>query len=408
MKLQSCGIFLFILLLTLPLNGLDWPTYGGPDRNHHSKEKGLCLQWSQKEPEILWEKKVGLGYSSVIEVDGFAYTQGYADEHNTLYCVDAKTGKSKWTFQYSSSLGDKYFQGGSRSTPTIAHGKIFLQGHEGPLFCLDSKSGEVIWQVHLVEDFGGRCPTWGYAGAPLVDEEMVIVQAGGSGGSLLALDCNSGELIWKAGSAEAGYASPYLRSENRNHIVIFNQDGLAIHDRNSGEEVLSYPHKTRYEVNAAQPLDLGDRILIASAYGKGAVMLDLKDGQPKALWESEGVASQMASLVYHQGYAYGIHGQTGTNAKRATLFCLDLQTGRKIWEERGYGVGTLILVDQTLTVLSDKGELALIGASPSEFNEYGHFHVLGGKNNWTPPTYANGRMHCRSSSGRWVCLSMAK
>ena len=43
-----------------------------------------------------------------------------------------------------------------------------------------------------------------------------------------------------------------------------------------------------------------------------------------------------------------------------------------------------------------------------QFVELARFQVLSGKNNWTPPTYANGRMHCRSSSGRWVCLAMGK
>ena len=408
MKTQCCGIFLVMISVFVPLHGLDWPTYGGPNRNHQSREKTLQLTWDSQEPIQLWEKQVGLGFSSVVEADGLAYTQGYADQHNTLHCIEVKTGKTKWTFEYASSLGDKYFQGGSRSTPTLSRGKIFLQGHEGPLFCLDAKTGKVVWQVHLVNDFGGRCPTWGYAGAPLVDGNQVIVQTGASDGSLVALNFNSGKLLWKAGSAEAGYASPFLRSAKPEQIVVFNQNGLSIHERNSGEELVTHPHKTRYEVNAAQPLDLGDRILIASGYGKGAAMLDLRDTKPKALWEADGVATQMASLVYHQGYAYGIHGQTGTNAKRATLFCLDLASGRKIWEERGYGVGTLILVDKTLVVLSDRGELALVSASPSGFQEHARFHVLGGKNNWTPPSYANGRMHCRSSSGRWICLSMGK
>ena len=100
--------------------------------------------------------------------------------------------------------------------------------------------------------------------------------------------------------------------------------------------------------------------------------------------------------------------RTGANANRATLFCLELTEGRKTWEERGYGVGTVILINKTLAVLSDRGELALVDASPDGFNEVARFQVLGGKNNWTPLTYANGRMHCRSSSGTWVCLAMGK
>lgn len=407
MKYLSCTVYLF-LFCSISSFGIDWPTFGGPQNNHSSEEKSLRLNWEEAEPEVLWRHKVGLGYSSVIEVGGLAYTQGFKDNQNTLFCVEVKSGDIQWTHSYKSSLGDKYFQGGSRSTPTIAKGKIYLQGHEGPLFCLDAKTGNRIWETHLVKDLNGRCPTWGYSGAPLFFNGKVIVQTGSANGSLVALDANTGKEVWKGGTTEAGYASPYVRKSNRREIVVFNQAGLSIHDSLTGKEKVSYQHRTRYEVNAAQPLDLGRRILVASGYGKGAALLDLQDPQPKVLWESEEVACQMASLVFRDGYAYGIHGQTGTNANRATLFCLELASGRKIWEERGYGVGTVILINKTLVVLSDRGEIALVDATSDGFNEIARFQVLGGKNNWTPPTYANGRMHCRSSEGDWVCLSMGK
>ena len=406
MKLFFVSTILFFILKST--QGSDWPTYGGPDRNHQSQEKTLRLDWGNEEPQVLWKLEAGLGYSSVVEANGLAYTQGYKDNRNTLYCVNSQNGKVLWTHTYESGLGDKYFQGGTRSTPTIFKNKVYLQGHEGPLFCLDANTGKVIWQRHLVDELDGNCPTWGYSGSPLVVENKVIVQTGSSDGSLVALNITTGKEVWRGGTAEAGYASPYLRASNPSEIVVFNQYGLSLHDLQTGEEKVSYQHKTRYEVNAAQPMDLGDQVLVASGYGKGAALLDLKSSQPKVLWESDGVACQMASLIHLNGYAYGVHGQTGANAKRATLFCLELKDGRKVWEERGFGVGTVILIDKTLAVLSDRGELALVKASSNGFNELVRFHVLGGKNNWTPPSYANGRMHCRSSSGSWVCLSMGK
>ena len=246
---------------------------------------------------------------------------------------------------------------------------------------MDSKTGDLIWKTHLVKNLGGRCPTWGYAGAPLVRNERVIVQTGSANGSLVALSADTGKEVWRGGSAEAGYASPYFRKANFNEIVVFNQSGLSIHDQMTERKKISYQHRTRYEVNAAQPLDLDSKILVASGYGKGAALLDLKEAHPKVLWESEGVACQMASLVFKDNHAYGIHGQTGANANRATLFCLDLSTGRKIWEERGYGVGTVILINNTIAVLSDRGEIALVKATPDHFYEIARFQVLGGKTN---------------------------
>jgi len=123
----------------------DWPTYGGKNRDHRSAEKSLRLNWQWEEPKVLWAKEVGLGYSSVIEVGEMAYTQGYKDGENTLFCVDARTGKTLWTHSYPSELGDKYFQGGSRSTPTIYQGVLYVQGHDGHLFALEARTGRQIW-----------------------------------------------------------------------------------------------------------------------------------------------------------------------------------------------------------------------------------------------------------------------
>ena len=75
-------LFLFFVFFFGKISsfGLDWPTYGGPQNNHTSQEKTLRLDWGDEEPDILWKHEVGLGYSSVIEVDGLAYTQGYKNK----------------------------------------------------------------------------------------------------------------------------------------------------------------------------------------------------------------------------------------------------------------------------------------------------------------------------------------
>ena len=113
------------------------------------KKKTCASSGAKKNPEILWEKKVGLGYSSVIEVDGFVTPKAMQTSiiPSTVWMLKRVNRR---TFQYSSSLGDKYFQGGSRSTPTVAHGKIFLQGlARGPFFVWTQSrarlSGRFIW-----------------------------------------------------------------------------------------------------------------------------------------------------------------------------------------------------------------------------------------------------------------------
>lgn len=399
----------FLLLFVFPainISAIDWPTYGGLERSHVSHEKGFRTDWKDDEPEILWSLEVGLGYSSVAEVEGKAYTQGYANGKNTLFCVDAKTGKVLWKHQYPCEKAPKYFQGGSRGTPSISNGILYLTSHQGDFYALDAETGKVLWTKNLLKDFEGRRPDWGFAGAPLCVSGMVIFETGSEKGSLVALDAKRGELVWRAGNDEAGYSSPMIRNGVKDEILVFNQYGLLSHHLSDGRELKKYQHKTRFGINAAQPIDLGTSVLISSAYGKGAALVDLKRSRPRALWESAHFSCQMASLVKLGDFAYGIQGQTGGREDQSKLFCLEIIKGKKRWEEKGFGLGTVILIEDNLVILSDRGEITLAKANHFKFQELARFQVLSGKQNWTPPTYANGRMHCRSSLGKWVCLQM--
>lgn len=397
------------ILIFLSLNSLlanEWPNFGGPARNQFSDEGGLKTVWGDEDPKRLWKMNVGIGYSSIIESEGFAYTQGNADGRNTLYCVESATGKVIWRHKYPCAKAPKFFDGGSRSTPTIANGILYLCSHEGDFYALDAKKGSILWTQNLIEDLNGKRPTWGYAGSPLVVKGKIIFETGSENGSLVCLDAKNGELLWKSGESEAGYASPMLNSSG--DIVVFNEFGIITHDLLTGKIQKKYQHKTRYGINAAQPMLFGEKIFISSAYGKGAALIDFQKKVPSSVWESESYSCQMASLVRRGQYCYGIHGQAGARSEQSKLFCMDLINGREKWSQKGFGLGTILLVKETLVILSDRGELCLAVADPSAFKELARFQVVSGKNNWTPPTYMNGRLHCRNSKGDWVCLEMVE
>jgi outer membrane protein assembly factor BamB len=400
--------FTLSLFMALQAHAADWPTFGGPFRTHTSEEQTFRVDWESDEPEVLWKLDIGLGYSSVIEYKGRAYCQGYENGKNTLLCVDAEKGDVIWKHQYPCKKAPDYFQGGSRSTPTAYDGKIFLQSHEGDLYSLDAVTGKILWSLNIVEKLSGKRPQWGFAGAPLVVDGKVIIQTGATEGALVALNATNGELLWKSGSDDAGYASPFIRKSDPNQVVVFNQFGLVLYELETGMELKKYQHKTRYGINAAQPLEYKNFFLLSSAYGKGAALVDTNQPTLQSVWESDAISCQMASLVRKGDFAYGIHGQAGARSSQSTLFCLDILSGVKKWEQKGFGVGTLILIDQHLVILSDEGALSIVEAREDKFTEIESFQVLSGKNNWTPLTYSNGRMHARGSQGRWVCLSMGK
>ena len=85
-----------IMFFTITANADDWPKFGGLSADFSSKEKGLRTDWQTSEPKALWKFKVGIGFSSVVESNGYAYTQGYSDGKNTLFCLESKNGNLVW------------------------------------------------------------------------------------------------------------------------------------------------------------------------------------------------------------------------------------------------------------------------------------------------------------------------
>ena len=370
-----------------------------------SSSEKIRTSWGNEEPKKLWSLNIGSGFSSVVDIGEKSFCQGYKEGKNTLFCVESTTGKILWTHEYPCALAAKNFRGGSRCTPSVYENVIYLPSHEGDLYALNVDSGKIIWSNNLVRNFGGVRPTWGFSGSPLLIEGKVILQTGSPQGSVVALDAKSGKLIWRAGARQAGYASPVLRVDSR-EIMIFNQYGLSMHDLDSGRETKSYQRKTRFGINAAQPLDLGDKVLLTSGYGKGSALVDVRGSQIRELWVLDSISCHISSPIQIGGYVYGIHGQIGTRSSYATLFCLDVNSARKIWEVRGLGLGSLVAVGDILVILTEGGELILGKSDGRKFAELANFQVLSGKDNWIQPTYYKGRMHCRSSAGEWVCLQM--
>jgi outer membrane protein assembly factor BamB len=391
------GLFLF-LAAGAGAQGADWPRWRGADGNGVSPE----TEWNPKainsHSKIAWTAAVGTGFSSVAVKGQRLYTLGNDNEKDTIYCLDANTGRKVWSYSYPCGLGG---YPGPRATPTIDEGFLFTLSREGHLFCLDAETGKVRWARHLVKDFGANPPMWDFAGSPVVYGDLLVLNAGESG---IALDKKSGEKLWGEGGGPSGYATPVIAQfSGKPSAVLFGRDAVRGVELSRGAVEWSFPWRTDSDVNAADPLVLGTRIFVASAYGHGCALYDVGAGKPSLAWESRAFQTHFSSFVAIDGFIYGIDGDA-RQFSAGTLRCLDARTGKEAWSAR-LGFGSLIAAGGRLIVLNAAGTIITAEAMPAAFKEISR-GPLPRNQYWTPPAFARGMLYVRNLQGDLFAIDM--
>ena len=119
-------------------------------------------------------------------------------DRDVLRVLDLKTGQAIWEQSYDSGR----FRGGyagSRSTPTVDADRVYTVGVNGQIYCFDVGSKKVIWNKSLRNDFGAEPGDWGFAQSPLLVDDKLIVSAAGGDNGLIALNKDTGAVIWNSG-----------------------------------------------------------------------------------------------------------------------------------------------------------------------------------------------------------------
>jgi len=189
--------------------GGDWPNYRGPNHNGFSSETNWKANWGAAGPKKLWTKSIGVGFSSIVVSDGRAYMTGNSGEksgaRDTVFCVDANTGKQIWAHTFDCPLQAKYYEGGTLASPTVDGKVVYTISKMGDMFCLDAATGKVIWNKQANKEYGFEFPTWHFSGSPLVMGDLLYFNLGTAGA---AIDKNTGKLLWDNGKGACGYATP--------------------------------------------------------------------------------------------------------------------------------------------------------------------------------------------------------
>ena len=383
----------------------DWPHWRGPDYDGISKETGWLTTWPEDGPKVLWEKSIGIGFSSITVSNDRVYTMGNIDARDHVYCYDAATGEEIWNKSYECPLFNNLHEGGPCATPTVDGDAVYTFSKKGDIIRWEAATGDIVWQKNVQNEWGCKPPQWNFSSSPLIIGDTLVLNAGIRG---LALNKADGSLKWQNGPGVGAYSTPVpFDLDGKKSLAMLVADEFIGLDFETGKVLWQIPWQTHAQINATDVVISGNKMFVSTGYNVGCALYELKSGKPEEVYKNKDMSTQLNSVVLWKGDLYGFDGAIGMGGRvgRGTLKCMDFETGKVKWSQGGMGTGSLMLADGKLIILSEDGKLIIAEASPDGFKELASKQILTYKC-WTVPVLANGRIYARNTEGKLVCLDV--
>lgn len=411
----TLSVATLLLLPAITTFAEDWPQWRGPTRDGISRETNLLNKWPEEGPTLLWSvgEDLGQGYSSPSIADGKVFVTGMIEKKGVLFAFDLE-GALIWKRNYGPEWSKSW--PGTRSTPTIEDGKVFVHSGTGVVHCFEAGSGKRLWSRDVAEDFEGIPTRWGWAESLLVVEDKLICAPCGKKATLVALNKKTGETVWDKPSIGeiSAYCSPTVFERDGRKIIAYRTALILFGvDAEDGEVLWKYdceefmrPAEPEH-VHANQPLVHEGHLYITSGYDAGGAMFALSEaGDAIALkWLDKTLDAHLGGIVLVDGHIYG---SNYVKKGDSDWISLSWNTGKTRYETSWNDTrGAILYADGMLYCYSElTGELGLVEAGP-EFKVKSSFKIPKTKSRfwWAHPSISDGRLFVRHDS-RMMCYDI--
>jgi len=436
--------------LAAPAFADDWPQWLGPKRDGYWRETGIVDSFPKDGPPVLWRQPVGMGYAGPAVAGGkiFLPDRYLADGENNpanafaktavkgkerVQCLDEKTGKPLWKFDYDSEYRISY-AAGPRCTPTVDGDELYHLGAMGDFYCLKVSDGSVVWEKHFLKDYEATLPVWGFSSHPLVDGDQIICLVGGAGGKgVVSFDKKTGKEKWAALTInnDPGYSPPVIFEINgKRELIMWHTHAVVSLNPESGKKNWQYDWEIQSALTAPTPRLVNKTQLFFSSFYNGSLLLDVSSGSPKVIWKSKSKGGQAAVMpdntvdlhsimptpVIAGDHIYGV-------CSYGELRCLELQTGKRVWmthepiagKSVRWGNAFITPHEDRYFLFNEQGELLIAKFTPQGYTEVSRAKILEPTNKmalgrpvvWSHPAYANKTMYVRNDK-ELVAVSLKK
>ena len=423
MHIAYIGLVVAVSWGTASLFAQDWPEWRGSGRFGVWTETGILETFPEEGLTVRWRVPINAGYSGPAVAGGRVFVTDAVrgklnDATERVLAIDEETGEVLWTHEWETDYRglEPVFAVGPRATPTVDNETVYVLSTMGNLFAFETATGQVIWEKDFVREFNSAIPSWGMAGAPLVDGNRLICLVGGEpDAKVVAFDKRTGEELWRALSSdwEPGYNQPtIIEAGGTRQLIIWHPRAISALDPVTGEVHWEVPYQVDMGMTVATPVWNGTHLLVTSHYN-GARVLQLNSDRPGArlLWGTEDLLSSTIGTPVIQGdYLYGV-----TDGE---IRCIELATGRQIWaspdllnnERSSHATAFFVRNGDRYFINNDRGELVIAKLSPEGFQEISRTKLIEpthppgrgrrelGAVHWSHPAYANKHIFVRNDN----------
>lgn len=368
-------VILGAFVIAFSSRAANWPTWRGPDGSAISRDTKIPVHWTATE-NVKW--KVALpdrGNSSpIIWEDRIFVTQALeAEKRRALICFDRKTGKQLWQSGTTYSENEQTHETNpycSASPVTDGERVIAWFGSAG-IFCYDLQ-GKELWH----RDLGKQHHDFGYGASPILYRGLCIQNFGPGGRSfLVALDKKTGKTAWQIDvpKPELEYEGPFgsystpiiIRENGRDALVTTFPTRVVALDPLTGRELWTCRGLDQQVMSS--PV-YADGVVIAMGGFKGNSVAVKTGGagdvtETHRLWQNK--TTLLPTGVAQEGYFYSLKSS-------GVAICMDIKTGKIVWEERlshkevknNASWSSMVFSDGKIYVPNQSGVTFVLRASP--------------------------------------------
>jgi outer membrane protein assembly factor BamB len=288
------------------------------DRMYLVSNKGMDDEFVQalavKDAQQIWTTRIGKvgpnkgpqypGARSTPTLDGeLLYALG---SDGDLACLDVKTGKARWEKNLRTEFGGQPGNWAYAESPLVDGDLVVCTpgGADATLVALDKKTGDVVWKSALAEGDQAAYASIVVVTVDGLKQYVQFIQKG-----LVGIDAKTGKLLWRYGrtaeGSPANIPTPVVHDAYVYSAAGRSGGGLVSLKVQGGEvtaEQVYFAPKMPTSIGGAVVLD-------GYLYGtntEGLMCVDFKTGDVK--WQERGVGA--GSVCYADGRLY-VHGEKG-------------------------------------------------------------------------------------------------